>query len=150
MEQLSFQAVYGPFRVADKSDNEIRQIILKRFPRTFELGPAGDEIIEHEETRGRNPAFWHPLAVEHAKFREAEGINRNEACREFQKRLANEFNINVADETVMDVVRSNYGRPYRGKANKKFVHAVLQNDLDQAVYWFKHLSPEERKRWGFE
>ena len=130
-------------------DDEIRELILKRFPRTFELGPAGDELIEHEETRGRNSSFWHSMAVEHAKYREADGITRDEACREFQKRLATEFSYHVTVGTVMDTVRSNYGRPYRGKTNKKFVFAVLQNDLDQAVHWFKHLSPKERKRWGF-
>lgn len=134
----------------EETDEEIRELILKRFPRAFELGPAGDEIIEHEETRGRRSSFWHSLAVEYVKGREADGISRNEACREFQKRLANEFSYNVADETVMDAVRSNYGRPYRNIANKKFVFAVLQNDLDQAVHWFKHLSPKERRRWGFE
>ena len=131
-------------------DEEIRELILKRFPRAFQLGPAGDEIIEHEETRGRRSSFWHSLAVEHVKSREADGISRNEACREFQRRLASEFNYYVADETVMDVVRSNYGRPYRAIANKKFVVAVLQNDMDQIVHWFKRLSPKERRRWGFE
>ena len=132
------------------NDDQIRELILKQFPRTFELGPAGGEVIEHDETRGRRSSFWHSLAVEHVKSREADGISRNEACREFKKRLASEFSINVADETVMDVVRSKYGRPYRGIANKKFVFAVLQNNLDEAVYWFKNLSPKERIRWGFE
>jgi len=73
-------------------DEEIRELILKRFPRAFQLGPAGDEIIEHEETRGRRSPFWHSLAVEHVKSREADGISRNEACREFQRRLASKFN----------------------------------------------------------
>ena len=140
----------GPNGMNDETDDEIRELILKRFPRAFELGPAGDEVIEHEETRGRRSLFWHSLAVEHVKGREADGISRNEACREFQKRLAIEFSYYVADETVMDAVRSNYGRPYRGIANKKFVFAVLQNDLDQIVHWFKYLSPKERRRWGFE
>ena len=140
----------GPNGMNDETDDEIRELILKRFPRAFELGPAGDEVIEHEETRGRSSSFWHSLAVEHVKGREADGISRNEACREFQKRLANEFDYHVAEETVMDAVRSSYGRPYRGIANKKFVFAVLQNDLDQIVHWFKYLSPKERRRWGFE
>jgi hypothetical protein len=43
-----------------------------------------------------------------------------------------------------------YGRPYKGVANKKFVFAVLQNDLDAAVHWFKHLNTQERIRWGFK
>jgi hypothetical protein len=130
------------------TDDEIRDLILDRFPRTFALGPAGDEIIEHDETRGRNSVFWHQLAVEHAKKREANGISRNQACREFQARLENEFSYNITVGTVMDVVRSQYGRPYKAIANQKFVFAVLQNDLDEAVNWFKHLSPKERKRWG--
>ena len=102
-----------------ETNEEIRKIILKRFPRTFAFGPAGDDIIEHEETRGRKSTFWHTLAIEYAKSREAEGISRNEACREFQKRLADEFSLNLAAETIMDVVRSKYGRPYRNVANKK-------------------------------
>jgi hypothetical protein len=132
------------------TDDEIRILILKRFPRTFEIGPAGDEIIEHQETRGRRPSFWHRLAVEYVKQRETEGITRDEACREFQKQLVTEFNYNVSTKTVMNAVRSTYGRPYKDVANKKFVFSVLQNDLDQAVHWFKHLSPKERRRWGFE
>jgi hypothetical protein len=136
--------------MSDKSDEEIRQIILKRFPRTFELGPAGDEIVEHEETRGRKSAFWHQLAIEYVKTHESDFTSRNEVCKRFQKRLAAEFGHNVSPKTVRDVVRSHYGRPYKNIANKKFVFAVLQNDLDQAVYWFRHLSPKERKRWGFE
>ena len=136
--------------MTEESDEEIGKRILARFPRTFALGPANDEIIEHHETRGRNSGFWHPLAIEYVKFREAEGVTRNEACREFQQRLATEFSYNVTNKTVMDVVRSKYGRPYRGIATKKFVFAVLQNNLDQAVYWFRHLSPKERKRRGFE
>ncbi len=131
-------------------DDEIRELILKRFPRTFKLGPAGDEIIEHEETRGRRSAFWHQLAIEDVKSREADGISRNEACKKFQQRLAAEFGHHVSPKTVRDVVRSRYGRPYKNIANKKFVFAVLQNDLDHAVHWFNHLSPKERIRWGFE
>ena len=136
--------------MTELTDEEIRELILRRFPRAFKLGPAGDEIVEHDETRGRSSSFWHSPAVEYVKGREADGISRNEACREFQKRLANEFSYYVADETVMDAVRSNYGRPYRNIANKKFVFAVLQNDMDQIVHWFRHLSPKERRRWGFE
>lgn len=132
------------------NDDDIRQLILKRFPRTFAMGPAGDEVIEHQETRGRKSAFWHQIAIEDVKQREATGISRNQACREFHKRLANEFNYNVTVGTVMDVVRSQYGRPYKDIANKKFVFSILQNDLDQAVRWFKKLSPKERKRWSLE
>jgi hypothetical protein len=136
--------------LTELNDDQIRDLILERFPRTFSLGPAGDDIVENKETRGPKSAFWHTLAIEYAKSREAEGISRNEACREFQKRLANEFSLNLAAETIMDVVRSKYGRPYKNVANKKFVFAVLQNDLDAAVHWFKNLSPKERIKWGFE
>ena len=132
------------------TDDEIRESIIQRFPRTFEIGPAGDEIIEHQETRGRSPSFWHRLAVEYVKKRELERITRNEACREFQNKLATEYKYNVSVKTVMNAVRCTYGRPYKDIANKKFVFSVLQNDLDQAVHWFKHLSPKERRRWGFE
>lgn len=129
---------------------ELRKLLLKRFKRAFELGPAGDEIVEHEETRGRKSAFWHQRAVEYAKHREAEGVSRNQSCREFQQLLATEFNYYIAVGTVIDVVRSRYGRPFRGIASEKFAYFVLQNDLDEAIKWFKRLSPKERRRWGFE
>ena len=111
--------------MTELKDDQIRDLILERFPRTFAFGPAGEDIVEHEETRGPKSAFWHTLAIEYVKSREAEGISRNEACREFQKRLASEFSLNLAAETIMDVVRSKYGRPYKNVANKKFVFAVF-------------------------
>ncbi len=132
------------------TDDEIRELILKQFPRIFQISPANNEIIRHQETRGRKPLFWHRLAVEYVKQRETEDISIDEACREFQKRLAAEFNYNASKKTVMNAVRSTYGRPYKDVANKKFVFAMLQNDLNQAVHWFKGLSPKERRRWGFE
>ena len=78
------------------TDVEIRKVILKRVPRTFALSPAGDEIIEQEETRRPKSAFWHTLAIEYAKSRETEGIGRNEAYREFQRPLAGEFSLHLA------------------------------------------------------
>jgi len=112
--------------------------------------PLEIPLEEFEETRGRKSSFWHSLAVEYVKKRETDGCSRNEACREFQKKLTREFNYFIADKTVMDVVRSSYGRPQRGIANKKFVFSVLQNDLESSVVWYKRLSPKERRRWGEE
>ncbi len=136
--------------MTDESDEDIGKRILARFPRVFELGPQDEIEEEFVETRGRKTTFWHPLAITYAEEREAAGISRNKACREFRRLLKDNHNLHVALGTVIDVVRSHHGRPFRSVAGKRFTTAVLDNDLDAAIDWFKHLSPKERKRWGFE
>jgi len=84
------------------------------------------------------------------KEREAAGASRKKACREFRRILKNNHNYNISLITVLDVVRSHYTRPYRSVAGKKFATAILDNDLDSAIKWFKRLSPKDKNRWGFE
>lgn len=134
----------------DESDEEILKIIKARFPRTFEMGPSEDVEDDFVETRGRKSAQWHDLAIEYAIKRETEGVSRNEACREFKKKLEENLNYHVTLKTIFDVVRSHCGRPDRYVALPKFEMAVLENDEVNCVYWFKKLTPNERAKWGFE
>ena len=136
--------------MTDESDEEIGKRILERFPRAFTLGPQDKLKEEFVETRGRKTTLWHALAITHAKEREAAGATRTKACEEFQKILAEKHNYHIDIGSVLEVVNSKHGRPFRYVAGKKFEAAILDNDLDEAIKWFKHLSPKERKRWGFE
>ncbi len=134
--------------MTDESDEEIGKRILARFSRAFELGrPSNEEPIDFKETRGRGKGYWHAEAIAYSKQREAAGMKRNVACDEFNQILKDRDNYFVTKGTVRDVVRSHYGRPYRGKSIKEFELAVLENDLDEAIKWFKHLSPIDRKKW---
>ncbi len=136
--------------MTDETDEEIGKRILEQFPRAFELGPQDKLKEEFVETRGKHSGFWHPLAITHAKDREAAGATRTKACEEIQQILEDKYNYHIEIGTVLEVVNSAHGRPFRYVAGKQFVTAILDNDLDAAVKWFKHLSPKERRRWGFE
>ena len=136
--------------MTDQSDEEIGKRILARFPRAFSLGPQDKLKEKFVETRGKHSGFWHPLAIAYVEEREADEISINQACREFLQILEDKYNYHVTLGTVSDVIRSKRGRPFRYISGKQFLTAVLDNDLDAAIKWFKHLSPKERKRWGFE
>jgi hypothetical protein len=136
--------------MTDTTDEEILRIIKTRFARVFEFGPAEEAEDTFTETRGRKRASWHQLAVDYAEKREGDGISRNEACREFKSKLENNYRLHVALETIYDVVRSYKGRPHRYVALPSFELAVLENDEENCVYWFKKLTPKERAKWGFE
>lgn len=139
-----------PNGMTEETDEEIGKWILERFSDFFKLGPQDELKEEFVETRGRKPVFWHPLAITYVRKREAAGVSRNQACREFRRILKNKHNYNVTLGTVLDAVRSHYGRPYRSVAREKFATAILDNDLDATIKWSKRLSPKERRRWGFE
>jgi len=136
--------------MTEETDEEIGKRILARFQRAFDLGPQDKLKEEFVETRGRKPVLWHPLVITYVNEREAAGVSRNKACREFRRILKDKHNYNVTLGTVLDAVRSHYGRPYRSVAGRKFATAVLDNDLDGSIKWFKRLSLKDQKRWGFE
>jgi hypothetical protein len=136
--------------MTDISDEEILRIIKNRFARVFEFGPAEESEDNFTESRGRKRALWHQLAVDYAEKREGDGISRNEACREFKLQLEDNHGLHVALETIYDVVRSNKGRPHRYVALPSFELAVLENNEEECVYWFKKLTPKGRAKWGFE
>ena len=131
------------------SDDEIRLLIRKRYPNRFRSGPLPDEPTNFVETRGRKSTPWRNALVKHVDARIKDGVTANQACREFQSALPNNFNITVSEETVIDAYRSAKGRPYRGKAPNYFSEAVLQEDMDAAIFWFRHLTANEKKAKGF-
>jgi hypothetical protein len=135
------------------SDKEIRDKILKRFVSIFETGPPSteDRIDEIKDPRGRKrDKVWHQLAIAYSKDKESIGISRRQACREFHEILISKHNHHVTYGTVLEVVNSYHGRPFRSVASRNFAAAVLNNELEGAIEWFKHLTSTQRKRWGFE
>lgn len=137
-------------------DDVIRKRILTRFTNIFEHGKPQTIKADIGEKRGRSrfemggKGWWHQLVISYVEKREQEGISRNEACRDFQKILSEKHKLNLAEETVMDVVRSFHGRFLYDEAEWRFPEAILDNDLDAAVNWFKKLRSEQKKKWGLD
>ena len=141
--------------MCDETDDEIKAKIRARYPNATAQCPYKSEIPDVPETRGTNKKsrWWHALAIEHIARLEAGGATRNAACREFQQLLASTHNHKVAVGTVMDVVRSHYGRFAEGRYSRKeaeryFKISVIDNDLDEAVFWYKRLTYKQKKEIG--
>lgn len=140
----------------DQSDEVIRERLLTRFSRVFEHGPPKTITADIADKRGQSKTeeggkgWWHPLAIAYEAKRVSEGAKTNQACREFQKILAKRHSWNVVDGTVMDVVRSNRGRNFREDTEQQFCIAVIDNDIDRAVSYYKLLTPKQRARWDLD
>ena len=135
------------------SDQDIRNKILERFSSIFADGPPPPEDrfdeIPTPSKRGGDTS-WHLLAIAYVEDKEAAGVSRRQACNQFEDILKTKLNHRVGDYVVLDAVNSHHGRPFRNTASRNFAAAVLNNDIEHAVEWFKHLTSSERIRWGFE
>jgi len=68
---------------------------------------------------------------------------------EVRRKLNRGRYVVVAVETVMDVVRR-YSRLLTAEAEQQFAEAILDNDIDAAVRWYKHLTRTQRTKWGLD
>ena len=138
-----------------KSDDEIRALILKRFARIFAHGKPQTVYGDIGEKRGRSKGWWHPLAIAFVRRRERQGALRNQACRDFcdwmedRRKRSRGRHVTIAVGTVLDVV-VRYRRSLIAEAEQGFAEAILDNDIDTAVYWYKHLTRTQRVRWGLD
>ena len=135
------------------SDQIIRDKILERFRSIFADGPPPpedyiDEVPEPKKRSGDKS--WHLLAITYVEDKEAVGISRRQACKDFEDIMRMEHNHQVGENVVLDAVNSHHGRPFRNTASRNFAAAVLNNDIEGAIKWFKHLTSSQRVRWGFE
>jgi hypothetical protein len=135
------------------SDQDISNKILERFSPIFADGPPPpeDRIDEVPTPRKRDgDKSWHLLAVAYVEDKETAGVSRRQACKDFEDFMKAEHNYHVDRDIVLDAVNSHHGRPFRNTASRNFAAAVLNNDIESAIKWFKHLTSSQRVRWGFE
>ena len=122
------------------SDEEIRQIICRRFKNVFESSELAVPIYINGPAIGAPPREWHPNAFDKIEELVDTGLSINEACRKVGEEVASSNNIEPK------TVEMTYRRYQREHWYQEFIHYVVTKDMEGAISAYKHLTPASKRK----